>query len=80
MVGGKALEIAPDFGHAQFNLGTVYEALGQVGEAIKYYRKYLDNPKRTPGLDEALILQRISALEAEVSSVSWSAGKLKKGR
>ena len=76
----KVLKADPDSGHAQFNLGTVYEARGQIKEAIRYYRQYLDNPSRTPGLDETLIRQRITALEAEGSSVSWPAGQGRKGR
>lgn len=76
----KALSMAPDYSHAQFNLATVYEAMGQKADAITYYRKYLSNPDRTPGLDEPLIRQRVSALEAEVSSVSWPKGQQKKGR
>ena len=71
----KALQLDPDYGHAQFNMATVHEAMGQTGEAIVFYRKYLNNSSRSPGLDEALIVQRISALEASVSSISWSAGE-----
>jgi len=76
---GKALEIKPDHAHAQFNLGTVHEAMGNPRAAVLFYRKYLDNPSRTPGLDEALIRQRISSLEAGMSSASWPNAK-KKGR
>jgi len=70
----RALDLDPHFTHAQFNLATVYEAMGRTKDAILYYRMYLKNRARSPGLDEVLILQRISALESRVSGVSYSPG------
>jgi tetratricopeptide (TPR) repeat protein len=76
----RALEIDPGYAHAQFNMATVYEATGNAKAAVLFYRKYLNNSSRTPGLDEALTKHRISVLEARISSVSWPAVRGNKER
>lgn len=62
------LEKEPDWSYAQFNLGTLHEAMGRVDKALNFYRQYLSNTARPPGLDETQVRQRIKALELQKQS------------
>lgn len=54
----KALEISPEYAPAHYNLGLVYKALGQVGEAISAFKHAVEYSH-----DEALTADALHELE-----------------
>jgi tetratricopeptide (TPR) repeat protein len=38
----KAISIDPDFVEVYFNLGTTFQELGQLDNAVKYYKKAIE--------------------------------------
>ncbi len=67
-----ALSLAPAFAEAQLDYGVLLESRGRKGEALRLYQAYLANPERIPGMEETLVRQRASALEAEMAVSQWT--------
>ncbi|HDL54061.1 MAG TPA: tetratricopeptide repeat protein, partial [Proteobacteria bacterium] len=70
----KALALVPEYAVAQANLAIVLEAAGRKKAAVAAYRRYLANPSRGPGLEDALIRRRVSLIEEGIAALELRKG------